>query len=89
MKIPPELQKKLISRKGYQSSLSRTELLDVIREYEMRQRETTAVSDAIQRRRKLLDRMPDIQPPLELVVVSGAPPQQAQVPAQPIQTTAP
>jgi hypothetical protein len=73
MEIPPELQKRIILRTQNMSDGRETAILDEIRQFEGDQRERRLTLEAIQKRRRTLDRELLTRPPSQIEIVTSVP----------------
>jgi len=73
MEIPPELQRRLVSRTQSLSAGREAAALDEMRRFEGDQFQRRSVLEAIQKRRQALDQQPSTQPPLEIEIIDSQP----------------
>lgn len=73
LEIPPELQRRLVSRTQNLSAGREAAALDEMRRFEGDQFQRRSVLEAIQKRRQALDQQPSTQPPLEIEIIDSQP----------------
>lgn len=70
--MPPELQKRILAKTRYMNSSKDTVVLEELQRFDSEQLLHQQVVDAIHQRRRLLEQMQIIQPPLQIQVVRSA-----------------
>ncbi len=70
--MPPELQKRILAKTRYMNSSKDTVVLEEFQRFDSEQLPHQQVVDAIHQRRRLLEQMQIVQPPLQIQVVRSA-----------------
>jgi hypothetical protein len=73
MEIPPELQRRLVSRTQNLSAGREQAALEEIRRFEGDQLQRRGIVEAIRKRRQILEQQPSAQPPLEIEIIDHQP----------------